>query len=359
VVDIAWPQGIGAAPFALVGIVAGLVLLARGFGGYRAAGRISGTSPSRISGLAVGEVLVAGTVEPMELTLISPLQSAACVYYRSKVIASNDGEGRDQFREERAVGFGLRDASGLVRVFPNGARFDVPERYDESTGSWDGDPIGFAPRTGSVFAPGRDDREAQVAALLTVRDARARSLPGSGGLSIPGSSASRRYLEARIEPGDVVTVLGRAVPFADLRDPASANFVDETGLGPDDPEIAADIAEARAAGILEATPAEAWGNAAIEGFGIGRPVRAPALDPRALRPPPPDADLATRVAATFEIAPRALVLASADDVPLVISLGAPVAVAARQRWLLVVGLLGAALAIAAAMALALALQAVG
>ena len=44
------------------------------------------------------------------------------------------------------------------------------------------------------------------------------------------------------------------------------------------------VAEARAAGILRATPEEAWGNAAIPGFGIGRPTRPPELDPGADRP---------------------------------------------------------------------------
>ena len=48
---------------------AGLVLLGRGFGGYRDAARISDTSPSRIASIAVGEVLVSGVVEPAELTL--------------------------------------------------------------------------------------------------------------------------------------------------------------------------------------------------------------------------------------------------------------------------------------------------
>ena len=43
--------------------------------------------------------------------------------------------------------------------------------------------------------------------------------------------------------------------------------------------IAANIAEARAAGILLTDPEDAWGNAAIPGFGIGRPTRQPELDP--------------------------------------------------------------------------------
>src|SRR3989442_4462805 len=101
------------AGFAGVGIVAGLLLLIRGFLGYRAAGRITGTSVSRIASLAVGEVLVSGIAEAVELTLISPLQSVPCVYYRSRITEASDGDGRDVFREERAVGFRVRDAGGF------------------------------------------------------------------------------------------------------------------------------------------------------------------------------------------------------------------------------------------------------
>jgi signal transduction histidine kinase len=40
-------------------------------------------------------------------------------------------------------------------------------------------------------------------------------------------------------------------------------------------QVAANLAEARQAGILLTDPAAAWGNAAIPGFGIGRPVSEP------------------------------------------------------------------------------------
>jgi hypothetical protein len=344
------------AGLAAAGTVAGIVLLVRGFGGYRAAGRTSGTSVSRIATMAVGEVLVTGAAEPIELTLVSPLQSMPCIYYRARITESSDGDGRDVFREERAVGFRVRDTSGAVRVFPSGARFDVPDRYDESPGALDGGPIGLRPRTGSVFAPGPDDRDAQVAALLTVRAPGHGSLLDPSGLPLAAASRPNRYREARIDPGDPVTVVGRALPFADLRDPAGANLVDGTGVGASDPEVALDLAEARAAGLLAATPAEAWGNAAIEGFGIGRPVRPPELDPAANRPPPPDPRLAARAAAAFRISPDALILAASDEDPLLISLGAPIQVAGRQTRQFVLGLVGAALAIGSAMTLALLLQ---
>ncbi len=355
-IDVDLPPNLATAGFAAAGIVLGLIVLARGFGGYLSAGRISGTSASRIATMAVGEVLVTGVAEPIELTLVSPLQSAPCIYYRSRISEANEGDGRDIFREERAVGFRVRDASGAVRVFPSGARFDVPDRFDEAPDLWGGGPIGLLPRTGSVFAPGPDDRESQVAALLTVRVAGNASLLGVSGFPLSSTSGRNHYREARIEAGDPVTVVGQVLPFADLDDPAGANLVDGTGIEGGDPEIAADLAAARAAGLLAATPTEAWGNAAIEGFGIGRPVRAPELDPAATLPPPPDPALAARATAAFAIAPDALILAASEEVPLLISLGAPTQVAARQHWQFVLGLGGGALAIASAMALAVLLQ---
>ena len=74
----------------------------------------------------------------------------------------------------------------------------------------------------------------------------------------------------------------------------------------DDPEIAADLAEARADGTLVDDPAEAWGNAAIPGFGIGRPVVAPVIDPAANTLPLADAEAAARAERTFRIAPETL-----------------------------------------------------
>ncbi len=341
------------------GIGGGLFLLVRGLADYRASGQISGISTSRIASIAVGEVLVSGTAEPIELTLVSPLQSATCLYYRSRVTDTGDDEG-EVFREERAVGFRVRDDSGAVRVFPRGARFDVPDRFDEQSGRWDGDPPGLLPRTGSAFGPGVD-RDAQIAALLTVRDpgrdAWNRPLPSptilGGSSRLVAGSSHRHYTEARIEPGDVVTVVGRVLPFGDLADPTAANLLEEGMVPAGDPEVAADVAAARASGQLAATPEEAWGNAAIEGFGIGKPVRAPELDPDATPPPPPDPALAKRASDAFDIPPEALVLASSSESSLLVSLGAPVAIAGRHQGRIVLGLFGGVVAILSAMTLAI------
>jgi hypothetical protein len=351
------------AALAGAGVVGGLILLVRGLQGFRAAGRMGGTSTSRISGLAVGEVLVSGAAEAVEVTLVSPLQSAPCLYYRARVHESGDGDGRNLLAEERAVGFRVRDSSGAVRVFPRGARFDVPNRFDASSGSWDADPPGLLPRTGSAFGPA-PDRESQIDALLTVRDPgrdpwAPHSPPGGAmalgsNIGLLGAATSRRHFqEARIEPGDVVTVMGRVLPFGELDDPRAADKVDGASDPVADPEIAADLAEARAAGLLADDPEQAWGNAAIEGFGIGRPVRPPILDPSATPPPAPDPTVAAQAAAAFYIDPQDLVIAASSEVPLVISIGPPAEFAARQRGLFVVGLLGAILSIGSAMVLAL------
>jgi hypothetical protein len=336
-----------------VGVVGGLAALGRGFAGYRAAAGLSDTSPSRIASAAVGEVLVTGVVDAAELTLVSPLQSAPCVYYRATIEEADDGATQAGFSEERAVGFSVRDDSGSLRIFPRGARFDVPARFAEGTGAFGETPPGLRLRTGSAFGPGAD-RHAQIAALLTVQPAGSGSLDGGATsfLGAGGQRRSRRYREARIEPGETVTVLGRAMPFDQLGDASDADSFGGGDAVLADPEIAADLAAARAAGLLETNAEEAWGNAAIPGFGIGRPVREPELDSAATVPDLADAATATRYERTFAIAPDALVVVASMEVPLVISLGSPAVAADRNRRALTVGLLGAIIAIGSAMALA-------
>ena len=123
-----------------------------------------------------------------------------------------------------------------------------------------------------------------------------------------------------------------------------------------DPEIAADLAAARAAGTLHDDPAEAWGNAAIPGFGIGRPVSTPTLDPAANPLPLAPADDAKRFERTFHIAPADLILAASPDAPLLIAHGTPAAAVGRHRETYLLGLLGASLAIMGAMIFAVMLS---
>ncbi|MEA2518208.1 MAG: hypothetical protein QOF49_288 [Chloroflexota bacterium] len=340
-----------------VGVIAGIAALVRGLGASRSADRVAGTATSRIASLAAGEALVSGAAEAIELTLVSPLQSVPSIYYRSR-IATSDGDGgrRDLFDDERAVGFRVRDASGWVRVFPSGAMFDVPDRFDETAAAWGGEPTGLRLRTGAAFGPGPADRESLVRDLLTVHAANQSELRDQSGLPVATVAGGRHYREARIEIGDIVTVTGQALPFRDVADPAAANVLDGSGIGVVDPEVARDVAEARTAGRLRATPADAWGNAAIPGFGIGQPIRPPDLDAAADRPQPADADLAGRVAATFDIPLDSLVFAASAEAPLLVALGPPSDVTARGRWQLVLGLLGAVVAIGSAMGLAFVLN---
>ncbi len=341
------------------GLGGGLWLLARGLGGYRAATRIADTSTSTISSLAVGEVRVSGVVEPAELTLVSPLQSRTCVYYRARIREGDRGERRDVIDEERAVGFRVRDDSGSIRVFPRAAQWDVPARFDDRDDQFGSSPPGLALRDGPGVQPATPDRETLVAQLLTVR-------PGLGDadatpLARMIGRGRRDYEEARLEPGETVTVVGTALPFDQLPDPATADLADTAGAltvggslaSMADPEIAADLAEARAAGILETDPAEAWGNAAISGFEFGRPVRPPELDPAANPVPLANEPTAERFERTFEIAPVELVLAAMPDHPLLVAFGAPGSAVARHEDRFLLGLLGAVLAIASAVVLAL------
>ena len=354
----------------IVGIGGGLSLLVRGFAAYGRADRVADTATSRIATLAVGEVRVTGQVEAAELTLVSPVQSRSCVYYRARIRAHEGRSSRTVLAEERAVGFRVRDDSGAIRVFPRDGAWDVPSCYHDTDGVTGDQPPGVSMRDGPAIQAASPDRAALVADLLTVRP----SLGSSGllisadgqllGFSDPvaaGSSAGRRdYEEARIEPGDTVTIVGTALPYDQLPDPSGADLAESEAIGGPlaataDPEIAADLDAARAAGTLETDPDAAWGNAAIPGFGIDRPIRAPELDPAARAPAVADPPTAERFSRTFAIAPGELVLAVEPGRPLLISLGAPAAVVGRDQDSFVRGLLGAVLAIGSAITLALVL----
>ena len=333
-----------------LGVVAGLILLARGLAGYRSVVRVGDVSTSSIASLAAGEVRVSGIIEPAEMTLVSLLQSVPCVYYKATI--GNGGDRRTAepgYTEERSIGFRIRDETGSLRVFPRGARFDAPVRFEGETSLAGDEPVGLDLRRGGSTRATEIDRSLAVAALLEVQDTEAAN--PLGGLS--DRRGRRTYREERLDPGEQVTIVGRAIPFSDLPNPDGADVGFGSDVPLDDPEVAADLAEARATGDLADDPADAWGNAAIPGFGIGRPVAAPDLDPAANPLPIAGPDEAARVARTFEIAPETLVLAASADVPLLIAHGVPGAVVERGQLRFTVGLLGAVLAIVSAMVVAI------
>lgn len=330
---------------AVAGVAGGLLLLARGMAGYRTQLKVSDIATSSIDTIAAGEVRVTGVVEPSELILVSLLQSRDCVYYRSSLVEPGEIRHTTSERtEERSIGFRIRDGSGALRVFPQGARFDAPVRFEGETGELGDEPAGLELRRGGPTRATETDRAAEIAELLRVREPDEWSLLDRNG----ADRSRRRYREWRLEPGDAVTVVGLALPFGDLADPVSANVGDASAVETADPVVAADLATARATGTLAADAATAWGNAAIPGFGIGRPVSQPMIDPAATRLPLATADEAARARDRFEIAPDTLVLAASDGVPLLIAYGSPGAVAQRGQTQLLIGLLGAIVAIASA-----------
>ena len=348
---------------ALGGLLAGLGLLGRGLVDWRRGTRVAAIAPSRVESVAAGEAALVGTVEPGPVTLVSPLQSRPCVYYRARVREDRGDEHRTILAEERGVGFVLRDATGTIPVLPRGARWECPVRWEDRTG-WAGDePPGLARNAGPAIQPSTVDREQVIADLLTVRPA-AGGLPwddedggplglGSTSIGLELGSRRRTYEERRIEPGDTVTVIGTVLPFADVPDPVTADRWDPVAAL-DDPEVAASIAAARAAGTLAGSPEEAWGNAAIPGFGIGRPTRPPELDPAAAPPTlatPEEAASAARLA--FDLPQGALVVGPAEGTSLVVAMGTPAAIEASHTTGFVVGIGGAVLAVASAVVLAL------
>lgn len=357
-----------------LGLLAGVVLFVRGLLAYRRGSQVSSIGTSRIASLAAGEVRVSGTVAPAVVTLVSPLQSRPCVYYRSLVVEEDGKARRTVLSRERGVDFLVADQSGQVHVFPRAARFDLPTTFHDHDGMMGDTPTGLVINAGPETDLAVEDREAAIANLLTVHrpasadDAlvglRGGGLAGLGapkamgdGLSLGLGSGRREYSEVRLEPGDVVTVIGTVLPFADLPDPANADMTDGPLGALADPEIAADLEAARASGTLVGDPQTAWGNAAIEGFGIGRPVRPPTLDPQATPESVARGGEAAAARARFEIAPDTLVLAAGPGTPLAVFAGTPGQAAGRAQDAFLLGVGGAVLAIVCAIALALSLTA--
>ena len=229
----------------VVGIAGGLVLMVRGMDDYRSSLRVADTSTSSIASIAAGEVRISGTIEMAETTLVSPIERVPCVYFRTTV-----EEGRTPLSsghrstEERSIGFRVRDATGSIRVFPHGARVDAPEKPPSFEAFRGTDP---APADAAQDGAAAVDPEGPGALENAVEDAMviASAVPSrTAWTSTPGMDGSQRYHEIRLEIGDPVTIVGRALPFGDLPDPTAADAGSGSDPVLDDPEIAADIAAA-------------------------------------------------------------------------------------------------------------------
>jgi hypothetical protein len=104
-------------------------------------------------------------------------------------------------------------------------------------------------------------------------------------------------------------------------------------------------------GMLAASPEEAWGNAAIPGFGVGQPTAQPELDPRAHQPEVPDDDAAHREALEkYDIPDEELVL-SRGFKGMAVYAGPPQVATQHHDFAFVLGLIGAVMAVLCALAL--------
>ena len=349
--------------FVIAGLIGGVVLFARGLLAYKRDRLISSVATSSLDGIAAGEVRISGVVEPIDSTLISPLQSKPCVWYRARVEETGEN-GRVLLNDERAQEFRITNETGAIRVVPRGARWEVKPAFDESDGISGDQPIGLVPRRGSSFAPVAEDdptemsdveRQAAIQSLLTVQqpiEATAAEgwavADGNWGTGVGfGASRNKRYREARLEPGETVTIVGQALPWADIREALHA-FDPSSNV---EFAIAQVIAAARQSGTLAASPEEAWGNAAIPGFGIGTPTIEPELHPDA-NPIDASGPEAHEVAlARHEIPGEELVLSRGEKGEMAVYVGPPQAATMHHDFAFTLGVLGAFMAVFSTLAL--------
>lgn len=347
----------------LAGFIGGIVLFLRGLVAYRRDRLISSVATSSLEAIAAGEVRVSGVVEVIHSTLISPLQSKPCVWYRARVEESGGDDRRVLLAEENATQFRIKDGSGAIRVLPQGARWEIAPDFDESTDLNGAEPPGLHRRAGARYAPvvpndpaqmTELEREAAIQALLTVRRPESGATAGwdrpggdlGTGINL-GTSRGRRYREARLEPGDVVTIIGQALPWSDVR-----AELDAPGLSSNvERAIAEDVAAARATGLLAASPDEAWGNAAIPGFGIGKPTQRPELDTEAQMPEVGSEEAHEEALERHDIPPEELVLARGPSGSLAVYEGAPQAATQHHDFAFFLGIVGAIMAVVCALAL--------
>src|SRR5438477_2297649 len=291
---------------AVAAVAGGLGLLLRGLRSYLRGGDLVSIGTSSIATLGAGLVRVTGTVEA-SITITS-YYGFPCVYYRAEPQKKDETDGERSQTVERSIEFDVRDDSGRMHVMPRAAQWDV----------------------------------------------RMRDLQP----------------EARLEDGDRVTIVGSAVPFGQLQDPGSSEW-----LALDDPVVAADLEAARAAGEMEPDPNRRYGNLGIPGFALGRPESRPSLDPGVPlpaiypsdRPAPgaadealvtqPAAGIGTDVpAASFAPSPDTLVLAAVPGSNLLIAEGDPATAASLDQWEFIAGLAGAVLAIGGAVLFAVTVE---
>ena len=184
------------------------------------------------------------------------------------------------YTEERSIGFRVRDASGSIRVFPRGARFDAAVRFEGETGLAGDEPPGLDLRRSGATQNSETDRAIAVAALLEVRQpddepdpAEPVMLDAKRPATLPRNAARtrRRGDDRRPRPPLLRSRRPDRAPIP-ARSPTRRST---TRRSPPTSRR-----HGRRATLAD-DPAAAWGNAAIPGFGIGRPVSRPTIDPAA------------------------------------------------------------------------------
>ena len=167
--------------------------------------------------------------------LAAPERAVRLLHARSSTTTETARPAASGSSRSARSGFRVRDETGELRVFPRGARFEAPpSSMARPVGLLGEQPAGLDTADAGAFRSAEPDTAAQIDDLLRVHVREARPTAGRGATS----GASRSYREARLEPGDLVTIVGQALPFSDLADPAGADLGMGTGGLADDPEVA-------------------------------------------------------------------------------------------------------------------------
>ena len=219
--------------------------------------------------------------------------------------------------EERSIGFRVRDATGSLRVFPRGARFDAPVRFDVETDLLGDDPPDSTIRHGGSTRPAEIDEAAAAAALLTV-DPRVPAAPAGLAVAADGgrtrSRGSSREIRSRSSAGHSPSPISQTRP-ARISAAPRIRSVTTRRSPPTSPRRGPTGRSSTTRPRPGATP-----RSPASGSG-GRSSLRPSTRPRT-RSRSADAEAAARAERTFRIAPETLVLAASDEVPLLIAYGA-------------------------------------
>jgi len=130
--------------WALIGLVAGLVVFVLGLVWFRQKQLIENTPTSKIRSLAMGMVEVFGEVIPAEKQLLrSPLSGEDCVYYKYAIEEFRQ-QGKSSSwvtvkRGEERTRFFIKDKTGGVLVDPRGAKIETSADHQYESG-FGGDP---------------------------------------------------------------------------------------------------------------------------------------------------------------------------------------------------------------------------